>query len=384
MDGLDVVIIGAGMGGLTAGLALRQAGYRVRIYDRVPRLLHVGAGISLWSNGVRVLDRLGLGRQIAAIGGRMERVCYRYRDGTALTDFSLEPLITAVGERPYPVARADLQQMLLDALGEGSVELGAECVGVELDVSSATAVFADGRRATGDLVVAADGTRSSLRDLVLGATLPRRRVGYVNWNGLVPMSAALAPEDTWLTFVGEHKRASLMPVGGGRFYFFFDVPLAEGTPPAPVRDELARHFAGWAAPVQALIAALDPARTNRIELSDFDPPSKLVKGRLVLLGDAAHTSPPDLGQGGCQAMEDAWVLAHQLLTTNIGVGDALARYEAIRLPRVTEIVQRARKRAHMTHGADPAQTEAWYRELARETGAGIIAGIERTIAGAPL
>src|SRR5688500_80719 len=185
MDKLEIVVVGAGMGGLTAALALRQAGYTVQVYDRVAALLPAGAGVSLWCNGVKVLNRLGLGESLAAVGGRMERLCYRMKTGETLTDFSLQPLVDAVGQRPYPVARTDLQMMLLAALGRGSVQLGAECVGVEQDERSATALFADGRRATGDVVVAADGTHSILRSHVLGHAVARRYVGYVNFNGLV-------------------------------------------------------------------------------------------------------------------------------------------------------------------------------------------------------
>lgn len=386
MEQLKVIVVGAGMGGLTTALALRQAGYSVEVYDRVKRLLPVGAGVSLWSNGVKVLNRLGLGRQLAAIGGRMQRVSYRASDGRVLTDFGLEPLIERVGERPYPVARSDLQQMLLDAVGVEHVTLEANCVGVEQDSERATAVFEDGRRATGDLVVAADGTHSILRSSVVGRAVPRRYAGYVNWNGLVPQDAELAPATSWVIYVGNHQRASLMPVGGERFYFFFDVPLTPGLPsnPADTRAELARHFEGWAAPVERLIQRLDPASTNRIEIHDVEPLDRLACGRIALLGDAAHSTTPDLGQGGCQAMEDAWVLANTLLTTNIGVEDALRRYEAARLPRTTDIVRRARARAEMTHGSDPQRTQAWYDELAREDGARILGSLGDTILGGPL
>jgi len=372
------------MGGLTAAIALRQAGYAVEVFDRVPELLPAGAGVSLWSNGVKVLDRLGLGEAVARVGGRMQRICYRSQSGELLTDFSLQPLVEAVGERPYPVTRTDLQRLLLDGLGQ-AVQLGAECIGIEQDEHAATAVFAGGRRATADLVVAADGTRSLLREHVIGRKLPRRYVGYVNWNGLVPAGAGLPAADTWTTYVGEHKRVALMPVGGERFYFFFDVPLAESfTVAAALRDELRGHFSGWAAPVQALIDRLEPALTSRIPIHDVDPLPQLVRGRVALLGDAAHSSPPDLGQGGCQALEDAWVLAQLLLTNNLGVPDALRRYEQARQARTAEIVLRARKRSEMTHGHDPSATEAWYAELAREDGSNILGGIIKTILRGPL
>jgi FAD-dependent urate hydroxylase len=386
MDGLKVIVVGAGMGGLTAALALRHAGFEVEVYDRVRELTPAGAGISLWSNGVKVLNRLGLGSAIARIGGPMDQICYRAKTGETLTQFSLEPLVQAVGQRPYPVARTDLQALLLGAAGSSSVHLDATCVGVEQDENGATAVFADGRRATGDLVVGADGTHSVIRGLVLGSAAPRRHVGYVNWNGLVPAGSDLAPAGTWVTYVGEHKRASLMPVGGGRLYFFFDVPLPLGAPadPAGVGAELRGHFAGWAAPVQSLISRLDPKHTSRIEIFDIEPLPRLVRGRVALLGDAGHSMAPDLGQGGCQAMEDAWVLANSLLTTNVSVVDALLRYQVARQSRTTEIVKRARKRADVTHGTDPDKTRQWYAELAREDGASILRAIADTVLGGPL
>lgn len=386
MDGLKAIVVGAGMGGLTAALALRHAGFKVEVYDRVVELTPAGAGISLWSNGVKVLNRLGLGNAIARIGGPMDSICYRAKTGETLTHFSLEPLVRAVGERPYPVARTDLQALLLGAVGPSSVHLDAKCVDVEQDESRATAVFADGRRATGDLVVGADGTHSVIRTLVLGTAFERRHVGYVNWNGLVQTAEDLAPAGTWVTYVGDHKRVSLMPVGGGRSYFFFDVPLPRAAPadPAGITAELRVHFAGWAAPVQALISRLDPKHTSRIEISDVEPLPRLVHGRVALLGDAGHSMPPDLGQGGCQAMEDAWVLADSLLTTNLSVADALRRYEGKRLPRTTEIIERARKRSDVTHGTDPEKTRQWYAELAREDGSSILGAITKTILGGPL
>jgi FAD-dependent urate hydroxylase len=386
MDKLHVVIVGAGMGGLTAALALRQAGYGVELYDRAPVLTPAGAGVSLWSNGIKVLSRLGLGREVREIGGLMRNMSYISKTGQELTRFSLEPLVSAVGQRPYPVARSDLQRILLDAVGAEHVTLGANCVAVEQTATSACAVFANGHRAVGDLVVGADGTHSIIRAHVIGTNVERRYAGYVNYNGLVKVSPDLAPEDTWVTYVGDHKRASMMPVGGGRFYFFFDVPAARGQARvAPnVADELAFHFQGWPAAVQTLIQRLEPARVTRGEIFDIEPLPKLVRGRIALLGDAAHSTAPDLGQGGCQAMEDAWVLANVLASNDLGVEDALQRYEAGRRERTADIILRARKRSNVTHGIEPDKTLEWYEELAREDGSSIMRALASTILGGPL
>jgi FAD-dependent urate hydroxylase len=386
MDNLKAVIIGAGMGGLATGIALRQAGYTVEIYDRVSELRPAGAAISLWSNGVKVLNRLGLGKEIASVGGQMDRMAYYSHTGEKLTDFSMAPLIEEVGQRPYPVARTDLQGMLLNAFGAEKVQLKSKCVAVEQDADSATAIFEDGRKATGDLVIGADGTHSIIRQSVLGQPIERRYVGYVNWNGLVPASEDLAPKNSWVIYVGEHKRVSLMPVGGDRFYYFFDVPLPKGTPSTPetYREELAGFFKGWPEPIQTLIHRLDPLKTNRVEIHDIEPLQTLVRGRIALLGDAAHGTAPDLGQGGCQAMEDALVLANSLLTTNISVEDALKRYEVARKDRVADVINRARKRSDVTHGKDPEKTQKWYEALKYEDGTDIMGAISKTILAGPL
>jgi len=380
MQDLEVIIIGAGIGGLTAGIALEQVGYQVTIYDRVHDLRPVGAGISLWSNGVKVLNRLGLGSQMADIGGEMNRMEYRTKGGDLLNDIDLMPLMMQVGQRPYPVARRDLQKLLLEGF-HGQILLGHECVGVEESITGVTAYFANGQHAHGDLLVTADGIRSRLRTYVLGEEVAPAYGGYVNWNGLVKADPDLAPSDSWVIYVGDHQRASLMPVAQERFYFFLDVPLPKGTPgdPETMRADLQGYFRGWADPVQKLIERLDPQTTARLEIHDLGPISRYVQGRVALLGDAAHATCPDLGQGGCQAMEDAWVLANYLITTTLSVEDALQRYSQERSQRANAVVRKARRRAEQIHGHDPAVTQAWYTQLAQESPKAVTDAIAKVI-----
>lgn len=385
MNNLKAIAIGAGMGGLTAAIAMKQAGYDIEVYDRVRELRPAGAGISLWSNGVKVLNRLGLGPEIASIGGAMRRMSYVSKTGEVLNDFSLQPIVDAVGQCPYPVARTDLQRMLLNAVGTENVRLNSNCIAVEQDADRVTAIFADGRRATGDVLVAADGTHSAIRNVVVGQPIERQYVGYVNWNGLVTASERLAPKHSWVIYVGDGQRASLMPVGGDRFYFFFDVPLAKDVEPfGDAREELSHYFQEWAEPVQNLIATLDPKTTNRVPIHYIEPLPALVRGRIALLGDAGHSTSPDLGQGGCQAIEDAWVLTNCLSATNLGVADALKRYEAARQARTADVTLKALKRAHMIHGHSPARTQQWYEELAHEDGTKIMDAISSLILQGPL
>jgi len=294
--------------------------------------------------------------------------------------------VQQVGEFPYPVARAELQAMLIDTFGRQRVNFGKRVIQVEQSDNGVIATFADNSQASGDFLIAADGTHSVIREYVLEQALERRYAGYVNWNGLVEIDESIAPADQWTTFVGDGKRVSLMPVSDNRFYFFFDVPLPKGLPQdrTTVKADLSGYFAGWAAPVQKLIAAINPGTTNRVEIHDIEPFSRFVKGRVALLGDAAHSTTPDIGQGGCAAMEDAIVLASTLASHSLGIEDALLRYQARRVERVRDLVLKARKRCDVTHAKDPAVTEEWYRSLKSETGERVLAGMCETIEGGPL
>lgn len=384
---MNVVIIGAGMGGLTTGIALKKFGHQVRIFEQTEKILPVGAAISLWSNGVKCLNYLGLTEKIAQLGGQMDDLAYvDGLTGDVMTQFSLSPLIEEVGQRPYPVARADLQNMLMDEFGRDQIYLGKKMVSLDDKADYVEVHFADGSSTQADLVIGADGTHSLTRAYVLGQQVQRRYAGYVNWNGLVEISEDLAPAQQWTTYVGEGKRASLMPVADGKFYFFLDVPLPAGL--ENNRDEyqklLKQYFADWCLPVQQLIERLDPQKTNRVEIHDIEPFTQFYKGRVVILGDAAHSTTPDIGQGGCQAMEDAIYLARSLQINTLGVEDALRRYQNKRNERANELVLRARKRCDVTHMKDESVTQAWYAELRREQGGHIMQGIISNIVGNPL
>ena len=384
---MEITIIGAGMGGLTAGIALKKFGHTVTIYEQTEQILAVGAAISLWSNGVKCLNYLGLTDQVAKLGGQMDHLAYiDGLTGEHMTQFSLMPLIEEVGQRPYPVSRADLQNMLMDEFGREDIHLGKKMVALEQVDQHIKVQFADGSEVTTALLIGADGTHSLTRQYVLGEQVERRYAGYVNWNGLVEISDKFAQADQWTTFVGEGKRVSLMPVADQRFYFFFDVPLPVGLENSKAQYKILfkQYFKDWCQPVQNLIEAIDEQKTNRVEIHDIEPFTQFYKGRVVIMGDAAHSTTPDIGQGGCQAMEDAIYLARALQINTLGLEDALKRYQNKRNERANELVLRARKRCDVTHMKDEAVTEAWYQDLRQEQGPHIMRGIISNIIGNPL
>lgn len=384
---MEITIIGAGMAGLTTGIALNKFGHQVTIYEQAEQILPVGAAISLWSNGVKCLNYLGLTEQVEKLGGKMDNLAYiDGLTGDVMTQFSLYPLIEEVGQRPYPVSRAELQNMLMDEFGREDIHLAKKMISFVEEGESVKIQFADGSEIESDLLVGADGTHSITRAYVLGEQVERRYAGYVNWNGLVDVSDDYAAADQWTTFVGEGKRVSLMPVANNRFYFFFDVPLAVGleNDRSQYKALFKQYFKGWCEPVQKLIDAVDVQKTNRVEIHDIEPFANFYKGRVVIVGDAAHSTTPDIGQGGCQAMEDAIYLARSLQINTLGLQDSLRRYQNKRNERANELVLRARKRCDVTHMKDEAVTREWYEELRKEQGNHIMKGIISNIVGNPL
>ena len=385
---MKILIIGAGIGGASAGIALQRLGHDVVIYDKMRENKPVGAALSLWSNGVKVLNWLGLAEEVAALGGRMDDMAYYEGvSGEVMCRFSLEPVTTLTGQRPYPVARADLQGLLMETFGRDRIHLSSTATAIEDDGEIVTVTFADGSTDTADMVIGADGARSFVRDYVTGGGIEREYSGYTNFNGLVPANEAIGPVNQWTTYVAEGKRCAVMPVADDRFYFFVDIPQPAGLPydradgVAPLREA----FGSWAPGVQALLDAIDPdASLNRVEIWDIAPFHTWVKGRVAILGDAAHNTSPDIGQGACSALEDSFALATAVATNTISVEDTLKRYEKSRAARAGELVERARKRAHETHAFDPAATEAWYESLRGADGAGIIRGIVGNIEGSPV
>jgi FAD-dependent urate hydroxylase len=389
---VKIIIIGAGVGGASAAIALQRLGHEVVVYDRMRENKPVGAALSLWSNGVKVLNWLGLADEVAALGGRMERMGYRDGiTGEQLCDFSLEPVTARTGQRPYPVARAELQALLMETAGLDRIRLGKRAVAVSDDGERVTVTFEDGTSDTGDLLIGADGARSTVRDHVLRANglepVERRYSGYTNYNGLVPADPAIGPLDGWTTSVADGKRCAVMPVAGDRFYFFVDVPQPSGLPydRADGTAPLEEAFGDWNPGVRALLDAIDPeVSLNRVEIWDIDPFHTWTAGRVAILGDAAHNTTPDIGQGACSALEDVFALAIALAVNTNGVEDALQRYARSRSGRAGDLVLRARARAHETHGFEPGVTEAWYEQLRGTDGANIIRGIVGNIEGSPV
>ncbi|RCV53589.1 FAD-dependent monooxygenase [Marinitenerispora sediminis] len=333
------VVIGGGIGGLTAARALLDGGWAVTVCERSPSLEPVGAGLAVAPNALRALDVLGLGdavRERSSLhGGGIRRW-----DGRWLMRLDAERIRAWFGDPVVLLRRATLVELLAAGLPGGTVRTGSAVTGVDPGSRTAPAhvLTASGELAA-DLVVAADGINSLTRRTLFPEAADPVYAGFATWRFIVPADLPIVPAESW----GHGSVVGLMPLADGSVYVYASVPGAPGAQAPDERAELLRRFAHWHAPIPQLLTAAESGDVLRNDVWYLDaPPRAYHRGRVALLGDAAHAMPPNLGQGGCQAMEDAVTLAHTVSGTDrADVPAALARYTAARRPRASAVVRRS-------------------------------------------
>jgi 2-polyprenyl-6-methoxyphenol hydroxylase-like FAD-dependent oxidoreductase len=346
---LRALVIGGGIGGLAAAVALRRAGHEVTVFEQAPEFREVGAGLGVSANALKALDALGLREHASARGAMARRLLLRASSGLVLSDFRLE-----AGQESLGIHRAALLAILAAAAGEETVELGMRCTGVAQDPFGVTATFADGSSARGDFLIGADGINSVTRASILGASKPRY-AGYAGWRAVAPVGPALrSPEVFWETW-GRGLRFGCVDIGDGRVYWFVaeTAPEAAAAPPTDgTTARLRRLLAGWHEPIDAIVASTTDDAVSRTPIYDRKPTRRWGRGRLTLLGDAAHAMTPNLGQGASQALEDAAVLGRVAQeVTDVVV--MLRLYEQRRVKRANTIVRRSRQVGRFGQARNP-------------------------------
>ncbi|MGW0228682.1 FAD-dependent monooxygenase [Actinopolymorpha singaporensis] len=338
------VVVGAGVGGLAAAAALARDGWQVDLLERRPRIQAVGAGLSLWPNALRAIaaveptavDRLRGHNEL------QDMVGLRRPDGRWLSRVDPSPADTADAFTiPLMVTRPKLYDVLRDLVPGEALHLGRTVTGVDLGPAAAV-VRTDDEEFPADLVVAADGIHSRLRTLVDPRTRTRG-AGYVTWRALIPPESAPALQsgsETW----GRGQRFGCIPLANGGIYWYATLAHADPRYRADGSEDVPGLFADWHDPVPRLLEATPPDRIIRTDIELLWPlPRTFVRDRLVLLGDAAHAMTPDLGQGACQALEDAVELATVVRAACPGeVPAALPEYDRLRRARTTGLAKQAR------------------------------------------
>ncbi|MEU9100676.1 FAD-dependent monooxygenase [Streptomyces sp. NPDC048361] len=347
------VVVGGGIGGLAAALALLGRGWRVTVLELAAGLTPAGAGIALAPNGQRALDVIGLGDAVGALAAWQGDGGIRTPGGRWLARTDARAAADAFGGPVVLLHRATLIDTLAAALPEGTVRTGTAAELVDRGAADRPAVVrtADGD-IRADLVVGADGIHSALRADLFPAHPGPAYAGFTTWRFVVPgPGSAFAPHETW----GPGRLWGTQPLKDGRVYAYAAARAPVGA--RAVEGELAelrRLFGSWHEPIPALLAAADEDAVlrNDVHWMARSLPAHH-RGRVVLIGDAAHAMAPTLGQGGNQALEDAVVLAHHA-APDADLTAGLARYSAERMPRTTAIVGTAQRAARLAMMRDPA------------------------------
>lgn len=338
---MPALIIGGGIGGLATALALRRVGIEALVFERAPEIREVGAGLSLWSNAVKALRRLGVGERVVALGSVIERVRTVTAAGELLTETDIGELSRRCGAPSICVHRADLQRTLMDALEPTQLKTGHLGVGFDQTSAGVAARF-EGRAAEhGTFLVGADGIRSVVRDQLLGKS-PPRYAGYTAWRGIAHFRNPDLPDGLAVFALGRGAQIGLFHCGGDRVYWFVTRNARAGSlvPTGKHKSELLNTFKDWLPLVPAVIAATEESAIFQNDIIDRPPTWPWGAERVTLLGDAIHATTPNLGQGACQALEDAVVLTDSLrrsATPEAGLRD----YEQRRRERTAFVIKQS-------------------------------------------
>jgi FAD-dependent urate hydroxylase len=356
-----VVVVGAGVGGLTSALALSRAGVDVEVHEKFGHIQERATGFTLWSYAIRELLDLGL-PDPERIGQPIEFTEIHNQDGTLIEEMPVGEVSRELGAPSCDVRRPDMQRALIELVGEERVKMGSEVVGVEQADGGAEVLLADGTRAAGDLVIACDGVHSVVRDHVAGGS-KLRYSGYAGWNGLLEgfEHEQFKPRrhvEIW----ARGSKAGVADVGRGlsRWYVIHKAPA--GSIDGPVdKAAIFDHVDGWWELIRAAAEAAPVETIVQTENWDLEPLDTWVRGRVVLLGDSAHATTPFASMGACMTIQDSVALVAEL-TSDAPLDDALQAYQEGRKARDEQVVRKSRRMGSVSMMHSPIV--GWLRDQA--------------------
>ncbi|KAA1418672.1 FAD-binding monooxygenase [Nocardioides humilatus] len=338
-----LVIAGAGIAGLALAAALEHAGDPppYLLLDERPALGSTGGAITLWPNALAALDAIDVGDAVRRAGHPLGAGSIRTMDDRLLRSLDLERSAAALGGPLVALRRGDLVEILHERIRDDSVRLASAVRGYDHG-GDGVQVITDGETIRATALVGADGYRSEVAR-ALHPGLAETYAGYPAWRGIARRGGE--PVQYW----GSHQEFGIVPLGGDASYWFATVRERAGGSNADELAHLRSSFAGWPAPVQEVLAATDPADVTRNDVMDREIPRRWTDGRVVVIGDAAHAMRPHLGQGGCQALIDAVVLAH-LVHATPSLAAAFAAFERQRRSPASRIVALSRTAGRAVEG----------------------------------
>jgi 2-polyprenyl-6-methoxyphenol hydroxylase-like FAD-dependent oxidoreductase len=364
-----VVIVGGGIAGLTAALALQRHGIEARVYEAAPELRAVGAGIWMPPNAMAVLAQLGLADAVQSAGMPLQRVEVCDFEAGVLSSMELADMERRLGHTIVAIRRSELQRILAGALQPGTLHLDHAYAAHSVAGDVVTAVFRGGGSASGALLIGADGLHSTVRH-GLFPSAPLRYSGQTCYRGLASLVPDAGVQHVGREIWGGAHRFGFSAVGPDTVYWFAPISAPAGqAPPPELKAALLRDYASFPAPVLQILEATDERAILQTDLYDLRPMPRWSSGRVGLVGDAAHATTPNLGQGGAQAMEDALALALRVRDHG-AMPAALDALERARRGRAVRIVNMSWTFARVSH---------WTHPLARRIRNGVMKSVPAAV-----
>lgn len=338
----NFAIIGGGIGGLTLAVALHRKGIAAKVFESAPSFKPIGAGLGLAANAVKAYVDIGIDQEVVGAGKKLKRAYVKDHRGNTITQTDIEELTLRFGVlNSFTIHRADLHEVLADQLAPGTLTFGKSVVDVHQDSTGVTLTFSDGLKQQAEYVIACDGIHSVIRRKLLPQSLPRYS-GYTCWRAVsdnIPTHLNLdETTESW----GSGKRFGVVPLNNNRVYWFATLNAKQDDPrmrSATVND-LKAFFRDFHSPIPEILARTRDEQLIWGDIIDLKPIHQFAFGRILLMGDAAHATTPNLGQGACMAIEDAASLANAL--RKYEPEEAFRKFEAHRIVRTTSIVNQSR------------------------------------------
>lgn len=355
---MKATIVGAGIAGLTTAIALQQKGIAVEIFEAAPQIQPVGAGLALAANAMQAFYKLGIADTIIAKGRKLPSFSFYNHRGKLLNSTNSLELGKKYGIDNFTIHRAELHSALLAQLKGTTVHLSKKTIGFAQNGNTITLQFADGSTHITQCLIVADGINSPIRQQLLPHSQPRY-AGYVCWRAVID-SKGFDWSETSETF-GPMGRFGITPLADNLLYWYACTNTTKNNQryAAYTIDDLRKHFAGYHAPINELLDRTENDALIYGPILDLAPLDKFAFGNIVLIGDAAHATTPNMGQGACQAIEDAVILADEMAKTNVHQ-NAFINFEQRRLERTRYIILQSRKVGEVAQWQNPVL--GWLRD----------------------
>ena len=347
----SITIIGGGIAGLTTAIALQKIGFKTVVFEAAPEIKPLGAGLILAANAIKALERIGIAHKIIPAGQPLSRFVILDHRGKTISEANSTQLSERYGLHNFAIHRVDLHQVLMDAWKDNYLQTGKKAVRIIQNSESVTVHFEDGTQHMTEYLLIADGVHSAIRQQLLPYSTPRY-AGYTCWRAIVENNGLMQniATETW----GAAGRMGIVPLANNKIYWFLCINALQNdtTIRSLNASQLAARFKNYHTPIPQLLQATQDEQMILNDISDIKPIDQYAFGRVLLLGDAAHATTPNMGQGACQAIEDAAVLLDECEKTGTDLLKVFPNFERRRLQRTHTIVNRSwslGKMAQLTH-----------------------------------